>query len=251
MYTIKQLADLSGVTTRTLRHYDAIGLFQPTSYSDAGYRLYAPEQTLVLQQILLYRDMGLSLPQIQAFITDEQFSLEQALQNHYVALQQQAKQLEQKMHTVEKTLQYIKGEVTMTQHEQFEGFKKQQIEQNEQAYGQEIRQKYGEESVMAAYGKMKDMTEVQYEAAQRLESQVFSLLRDMLVAQDDETMLEIAELHKRWLSMYWPKYTTVAHAGLASMYIADERFTAYYDERAGVGATQLLYEAIMRYTSRA
>lgn len=248
MLTITQLAKLSGVSTRTLRHYDAIGLLRPCAHTEAGHRLYRNEQTLLLQQILLYKEMGLSLQQIQQLLYSAAFQLEEALEVHLQQLQEQQKQLAQKIKTVAQTLRYVKGEITMTTNEQFEGLKKQKLAQNEAQYGEEIRQKYGEESVMAAYGQLKEMTKEKYEGAQQLEQQIFTLLTAMLTEEHDETLLEIAELHKRWLSMYWPKYTKVAHRGLSEMYVTDERFTQYYDEHAGEGATAVLYKAIQRYT---
>lgn len=136
----------------------------------------------------------------------------------------------------------------MKTNEQFEGLKQQQIVQNEALYGDEVRATYGEESVMAAYGQFQQMTPAQYEGAKNLEAQIFTLLRDVLNDEDDDTLLEIAELHKRWLSMYWPKYTKIAHRGLSELYVADERFTSYYDAHVGDGATKLLYKAIQLYT---
>ena len=63
-----------------------------------------------------------------------------------------------------------------------------------------------------------------------------------------ETSMEVVELHKRWLSFYWTKYTKDAHVGLAQMYINDERFIAYYNGRVGNGATLFLHDAIMAYS---
>jgi len=66
----------------------------------------------------------------------------------------------------------------------------------------------------------------------------------------NEVAMEVAELHKRWLSFTWKEYSKEAHVGLAQMYIADERFTAYYDERSVVGAAQYLHDAIVAYTNK-
>ena len=136
----------------------------------------------------------------------------------------------------------------MTTNEQFEGLKAQKVAENEALYGEEIRTKYGEQSVMAAYGTFQQMSAAQYDGAIQLENQLFVLLAHMLAQEEEDTMFEIAELHKRWLSMYWPKYTKVAHRALSEMYVADERFTRYYDEHAGNGATLLLQKAIQQYT---
>lgn len=64
MYTVKQLADLAGVSTRTLHYYDEIGLLKPSAYGDNGYRYYEEAAALRLQQILFYRELDLPLSQI-------------------------------------------------------------------------------------------------------------------------------------------------------------------------------------------
>lgn len=137
----------------------------------------------------------------------------------------------------------------MTNEQKFEAFKNKLIEDNDKQYGEEIRGKYGEEQVLANYGKLKNMTEEQYESVNQLEKMLFERLKEAKANGDAsaEVAMEAAELHKRWLSFYWAKYTPQAHAGLAQMYIHDERFTAYYDDKVGKGATQFLHDAILEY----
>ena len=138
----------------------------------------------------------------------------------------------------------------MTNEEKFNAFKDDLIERNEEMYGEELRHKYGEESILATYGKLKTMTEDQYKAVNQLELQLFDRLKEGLESQpsSNELMLEIAELHKRWLSFYWVKYSENAHVGLAHMYLLDERFKNYYDDRVMPGATKLLVDSIELYT---
>lgn len=154
------------------------------------------------------------------------------------------------MKTIEKTIEMMEGEGKMPNEEKFEVFKNKLIADNEQQYGQEIREKYGEEEVLKSYGKLKDMTAKQYEAIQQLEQQLFARLKEAMATKDTSSTvaMEAAELHKRWLSFYWAKYTTEAHVGIAQMYMYDERFTTYYDSRVGDGATQFLHDAILAYS---
>ena len=151
--------------------------------------------------------------------------------------------------TIEKTISSMEGEITMTNEQKFEVFKNKLIEENEQQFGKEIREKYGEAQVVASYGKLKDMTEEQYEAMQQLEQQLFQRLKEAMETNNasSEVAMEAAELHKRWLSFYWAKYSKEAHIGLAQMYLNDERFISYYDSRVGEGATQFLHDAITVY----
>lgn len=81
-YTVKQLGDLAGVSARTLRYYDEIDLLKPADVTEAGYRLYGPDEVDRLQQILFYREMGMGLDQIKQIMNDPHFDLKEALLSH-------------------------------------------------------------------------------------------------------------------------------------------------------------------------
>lgn len=249
-YTIQGLAKLSGVSTRTLRYYDEIGLLKPARTNQAGYRYYGQNEVDTLQQILFYRALDMKLTTIQKIIQAPDFQSKEALKSHRIALLERKEQLEKLLQTVERTIQSLEEEIPMANEKKFEGFKKDLIEKNEQQYGQEVRGKYGNETVDASNAKLMNMTEEQFKAMQQLEQQLFERLKEAMVIGDvkNDVAMEVAELHKRWLCFSWPQYSKEAHAGLAQMYVADERFTAYYDERVSVGATQFLHDAIMVYS---
>ena len=143
----------------------------------------------------------------------------------------------------------MEGERTVTNQRKFEGLKEHLLQENEAKYGTEIREIYGEQSVQLVNNRFREMTEEQFKAAQVLEQQLFERLKEAMEEGNptSDVAEEVAELHKRWLSFYWPKYTKEAHQGLAQMYIADERFIAYYDEQVKKGATQFLHDAIVHY----
>ncbi|MGY3189596.1 MerR family transcriptional regulator [Lysinibacillus sp. TE18511] len=248
-YTIQELAQLSGVSTRTLRYYDEIGLLKPARTNEAGYRFYGQFEVDMLQQILFYRALDMKLATIQEIIQAPDFQHTEALKTHSTALLQRKEQLEKILQTVEKTIQSIEEEQPMTNEEKFNGFKDKLIEENEKQYGQEIRSKYGNKTVDASNAKFRNMTEEQYEAMQQLEQQLFDRLKEAMEIGDtkNDVAMEVAELHKRWLSFSWSQYSKEAHAGIAQMYIADERFTAYYDERVSPGATTFLHDAIVNF----
>lgn len=246
---INELVKLSGVSARTLRYYDEIGLLKPLMVEQNGYRQYSQPDIDRLQQILFYRALDFKLEQIKVLLEDPNFEVKEALKNQQRLLEQKRNYLDGLLQTIAQTIDTMEGETTMTNEQKFEAFKNKLIEENEQAYGEEIRQKYGEQQVLEGYGKLKEMTEEQYEAVQQLEQQLFARLKEALVENDatSEVAMEAAELHKRWLSFYWKKYTKEAHVGLAQMYMYDERFTTYYDSQVGEGATRLLHDAIVAY----
>src|SRR5690606_21082393 len=112
---------------------------------------------------------------------------------------------------------------------------------NEKQYGQEIREKYGDDTVDKSNARMLNMSEEKYEEFRRLEQEVLETLAEAYKTGDPSGELgqKTAALHKEWLSFTWPSYSKEAHAGLAQMYVEDERFAAYYD-KAQEGAAQFL-----------
>lgn len=247
---INELVKVSGVSHRTLRYYDEIGLLRPRVH-DNGYREYTEAEVNLLQQILFYRELGFPLQKIKEILQSPAFTIKTALHEQRELLIAKRDYVDRMIETVTKTLQSIEEGKDMTNEEKFNVFKTKLIEKNEQQYGKEIRERHGEEAVLASYGKLKELTEEQYKAVNQLEEMLFERLKEAMDVGDprSEVAFEVAELHKRWLSFYWPKYTKAAHNGLAQMYVLDERFIAYYDGRVGTGATQFLHDAIENYTT--
>ena len=134
----------------------------------------------------------------------------------------------------------------MQDKDKFEGFKKKLIEDNEKKYGKEVREKYGDETVEASNAKLMGMTQGDLEAMNKIGEEIFTLLEKAYTTGDpaSDVAQELAAKHKEWLIYSWNKYSKEAHAGLAEMYVADERFTAYYDQRVK-GGTEFLRDAIL------
>ena len=103
-YTIKQLADLSGVTPRTLRWYDREGLLRPGRVTEAGYRIYGPKEVDRLQEILFYRELGFSLADIRRLLNDPAYDRQAALQSHLAEMEARRARLEWLILTVQKTI---------------------------------------------------------------------------------------------------------------------------------------------------
>lgn len=248
-YTIHKLAELAGISTRTLRYYDEIDLLKPASLTEAGYRMYGSEEVNRLQQILFYRELGISLGQIKDILTSPGFDSTVALKEHKEKLIQKRAQLDLLIINVDKSIQEYERGIKMTDKEKFEGFKQELVDNNEDMYGEEIRNAYGNNVIDQSNALLKNMTKEQYEEVVKLEQDVLDSLKEAMVAGDPTSKLgqKTAKLHKQWISFHWPKYSKQAHAGLAEMYVADERFQAYYD-KVQTGAAQFLRDAIVEYT---
>ncbi len=248
-YTVQRLAQLAGVSARTLRYYDEIGLLKPARINSSGYRIYAQKEIERLQQILFYREMGVGLEKISDIVGSPDFSQVKALREHREQLLKKRKQLDVLIANVDKTLAWTKGGISMTDKEKFEGFKQQMLDDNEEKYGQEIRTKYGDEQVNKSYQKIKNMTEEQFAEVEKLGARVLATLEAAFATGDPagELAQQTADFHRQWLSYYWDSYTKEAHAGVAQMYVDDERFTAYYD-KIQPGAAAFLRDAVFIYT---
>lgn len=248
-YTVTQLSRLAGVSPRTIRYYDQIGLLPRGRISTSGYRLYGPEQVDRLQQILFYRELGFALLDIRAILDDPAFDKAQALMNHRVQLVKRRDALNTLIQNVESSLCELKGGETMTDAEKFKGFKRTMIEENEKQYGKEAREKYGDRAMDASNDMVQNLTFEQHEEMTALQQTLMQKLAQAKAQGNPKSELaqKVADLHRQWLCLFWPQYTKQAHAALARMYVDDERFTAYYD-KLGLGTAQFLHDAILIYT---
>ena len=251
MYTVKDLARLSGLTPRALRYYDAIGLLRPRRDGNNDYRLYGPEEVDRLQQILLYRDMGLPLEEIRQLLDAPDFDRTAALREHLDRLRRRRREMDALIRTVQSTLSNLEGGNTMTDEQKFEGMKRQILAENEAAYGQELREKYGRETMEAHAARLRGMSQREWELAQQDEERYKNALRRAVAAGDPagEDAREAVRLHAAWLAHYWPQgaVTPQAHVGMAEMYAQDRRFTDYYEQVAPGGAAFLARAARAYY----
>lgn len=121
-YTVKNLAKISGLSIRTLRFYDEIGLLKPAYYGDNHYRYYKEEQLLMLQQILFYREIGFPLNEIQRIINSDDFNKIDSLISHKKILAQNLDRTKKLIKTIDQTIDHLKGNITMRDEELFTGF---------------------------------------------------------------------------------------------------------------------------------
>lgn len=249
VYTVKQLAEIAGVTPRTLRYYDEIGILKPANTNSSGYRTYGPKEVDRLQQILFYRELGVNLNKIKKILDSPEFDEIEALKEHRNKLVEKREQLNQLIENVDKTLLSKERCIKMDDREKFEGFKKKLIEENEEMYGEEIRQKYGSKSVDMSNKKLMNMTEEEYEQLNKLQEEFMDTLQRAYETGDakGELAQRAAELHGKWLCFFWKEYSKEAHIGVCQMYIDDERFRDYYD-KFKPGTVEFLRDAVLAYT---
>ncbi|MBO0446712.1 MerR family transcriptional regulator [Enterococcus ureilyticus] len=248
-YTIKKIAELSGISTRTLRYYDEIDLLKPARINSSGYRIYGKKEVDKLQQILFYRSLEMKLEEIQKILAAPDYDPKHALQVHHQQLLDKRRQLDHLILTVEKTLRYQKGEISMTDNEKFVGFKQEKLQENEQTHGKEIREKYGENTVTASNQKWLNLSEDDFIGMEIAEKELIIALKIVMEtknygSQEAETVFL---KHKEWLNYTSPSYSPEMHRGLGQMYVEDERFATYYNERAGAQAAETLNKIIQHF----
>lgn len=251
-YTVQKLAKLSGVSSRTLRYYDQIGLLKPARINSSGYRIYGEKEVNRLQQILFYRQMALKLEEIQEILDSSEFDYQKALANHYQQLLEKRKQLDFLLETVAKTLDYYKGEKEMTDTEKFAAFKAEKIAENIEKYRTELKEKYSAEDITAANEQWKNMSAMQYEEAQAAEETLIETLNKLLEKNEklqlpDDLAEKVFESHKKWLTITAPFYSAKYHKNLALLYVEDQRFVSYYNQKTNSDSVQLLKQIIDYY----
>ncbi|MFA9559009.1 MerR family transcriptional regulator [Evansella sp. AB-rgal1] len=247
-YTIQKLAQMAGVSTRTLRYYDEIEILKPARMNSSGYRIYGQTEVDRLQQILFFKELGVSLEEIKKIITSPSYDETKVLKEHREQLLGKRKQLDVLIDNIGRTIDTMEGIRKMTDKEKFEGFKQQLIDDNEVKYGKEIREKYGDEVVDRSNEKLKKMKKEDHDEVSRLAVEVQDTLEEAFQSGDPSSDIaqKVAQLHKVWLMYYWDEYNKDAHAGLAQMYVDDERFKKYYEKKPGM--TEFLRDAIFIYT---
>jgi DNA-binding transcriptional MerR regulator len=219
-WSIAEVARMSKVTSRTLRHYDAIGLLPPAWAADDGRRHYGRAELLRLQRILLLRELGLGLDAIAEVLRQQsRDSTVTVLRKHREWLLAERGRLARLARTVEKTIDSIEEGGEMAAERMFEGF-----EHN--PYEAEARERWGDEAVDASYERMRNWTPADAEKAKSGYERVHSGLAPLLAAGvpvDDPRVQELVQLHYEVVSLFWTP-NAEAYRGLGRMYVDDERF---------------------------
>jgi len=219
-WSIAEVARTSGVTSRTLRHYDAIGLLPPAWVADNGWRYYEHEQLLRLQQILLLRELGLGLDAVAAILEQQsRHTTVEVLRQHRDWLVAEQERLARLVHTVDRTITDIEKGGEMAPDTMFQGF-----EHN--PYEAEARERWGDDAVDASHERIKALSADDAEKARTGYGRVHDGLAPLLaegVPASDERVQELVDLHFQVISLFWTP-NAEAYRGLGQMYVDDERF---------------------------
>lgn len=232
---IKEVADLVGISVRTLHHYDAIGLLTPKKINDANYRMYSEADLERLQQILFFKELGFSLEKIKIILNQEQYDQLETLELQYSLLLRKKENLEIMIQTMEKTIQYKKGEMTMTNEEKFAGF-----DFSKNPYEQEARERWGSQTVDEANKTFNQKGTDEFQ--EKMNQLFFDLAK---IRHEAPTSEEAQAAIGKWYELLNEihEYSLEAFRQLGQMYVMDERFTKNIDQ-FGTGLAQFMCEAM-------
>lgn len=228
-YSVKKLADLTGVSVRTLHLYDQIGLLKPSVRTEAGYRLYGETELLRMQQILFYKELDFSLQEIGVILNDPDFDLVQALESHREALKSRKNRLTKLLATIDNTITKIKNSMELTLEELYDGFPKGKAKE----WRDEVTHKYGADAIARSERYLGKLGK---EGFARLKEDNLKITNQLLqLVEEDPTSDAVQELiarHYEVIRKFWGTHGEAdnqaeAYAGLGELYVADERYTTH------------------------
>jgi MerR family transcriptional regulator, thiopeptide resistance regulator len=240
-FSVSRVAQLAGVTVRTLHHYDDVGLLRPSGRTSGGYRRYDERDLERLRLILVYRELGFTLEEIRTILATADPAAH--LRRQHALLQDRIGRLREMVTAIEYLLEAQSMGINLSPEEKFEVFG----DFDPDTYEEETRERWGgtsayQESAKRTAGYTKeDWLRIQREGADLMQRWLAAL--DAGVPATSEQAMELAEEHRRQISAHFYECTYEIQLGLAEMYLADRRFLAYYEDQRP-GLAQYVHDAI-------
>ncbi|MGS0685365.1 MerR family transcriptional regulator [Nakamurella sp. GG22] len=248
-YSVGQVADLAGVTVRTLHHYGQIGLLEPEDRSGAGYRRYSDGDLQRLQHILFYRELGFSLDDIATILSDPGADASAHLARQRELLNNRISRLQSMVSAVEREMEAFTMGIQLTPEEKFEIFGPTYSED----YEKEAEQRWGDTDAWAqSQARTATFSKQQWIEIKQAGDDLNRRLAEAMTsgaAADSEQAMALAEEHRASIQRFYDCGYPM-HRGLGEMYVADERFAKTYNDVAP-GLAGWLRDAINANADRA
>jgi DNA-binding transcriptional MerR regulator len=251
-YTVKEVAKLSGVSVRTLHHYDEIGLLKPACVGANGYRYYGRDELLRLQQILFHRELGFPLEQIRQVLSAPAFDRVAALRAHRERLKEEVRRYRRLVRTLDATLAALERDTDMDDKAMYRGFAPEKQAEHEAwlvaRLGGDVQARIDD-----AKTKMKGWSRAEFDRylaeVEPIEVALAQALTKGLPASSPEVGELIRRLHG-WIGRGWNDPPgRQSFIGLARIYQEHPDFRARYDGRAP-GLTDYIAKAIGAFAER-
>lgn len=249
-YSVKQLSDLAKISVRTLHYYDEIGLIKPSYRMANNYRLYDDNDALKLQQVLIYKEMGLSLDEIDKIINAKDFDIKSTLINHQKRLHDSIERTENLLSVISQTLKEIEGKEKMK-----EELYQWQSEERQKAHEEYLIEKYGEamrdkiNQSNKAFAKLND--EEKTNIMKKLETIETALVDNFKsgVKTNSRLLAPILDKHREWVAYTWNRpCPKEAYINLADIYSSHPDFVKRYETLA-TGFCDWFTAAIRKYAN--
>ncbi len=245
--TVGQVADLFGVTRRTLHHYDEIGLVVPSMRSHAGYRLYGDDDLTRLQHVVVYRRLEFALEEI-ALLLDEPDSVQDHLRRQRAAVSTRMRELKQLVQAIDHALEQTMNNTAMTNAEMKELFG----DTFEESYATEAKERWGDtDAWKQSQARTKNFTKDDWVAVKAEGDAVnaaFANCLDAGLAPDSDEAAAAAEQHRSSIETFYD-CSHEFQVKLAEMYVCDPRFTKTYED-IRPGMAQYVHDAIVANAAR-
>ncbi len=231
-YKVKEVADLVGISVRTLHHYDQIDLLKPDFLSDAGYRLYSDNNLEKLQQILYFKELNFNLQEIKNILDNPEFDRKHALKSQKSLLFKKKKRLEKIIASIDKSLEAIESGVKMSKNDMFESFNMTNIEEHQKKYAEETKQKYGHTDAFSeSHKRTSNYSKEDWASIMEKADDIYKSLAQLMDKEPSD--LDVQEKIHAWREYINDNYYTCTpeiFEGLGNLYVEDERFTANIDK---------------------
>ena len=232
MKTVNEVSKITGVSIRTLHHYDDIGLLKPTAFTEKGYRLYDDRALQKLQLIMMFKELQFPLKEIQHILNNEKLDYSQVINDQITLLKLQRDRLDKLISAAQDLVN--KGEVIMD----FKNFSNQQIED----YAKEAKERWGNTDAYREYQQRNNKNDKAF-GAEMMEIFVkFNSITDK--GHNSREAFGLVKELQNYITTHFYTCTDEILAGLGQMYVADSRFKNNIDAAAGEGTAQFVSDAI-------
>lgn len=249
-YTVGQVARMAHVTVRTLHHYDEIGLLVPSERSEAGYRIYGSDDLERLNEILLFRELGLPLEEIGGLLGAPAAARLDALLTHRIRLEKRVERTRAVIRALDRRLAAVKEGRRMEETTMFEGF----ADFDHAQHAEEAEERWGDtEAFEESTRRTKGYSEAQWAQLKAEGEEIEARWAGLLEAgdaPDHVDAMDVAERARLHIDRWFYPCSHEMHAGLAETYETDPRFTAHY-ERMAEGLAAFVAAAIRANAARA
>lgn len=235
----REVATITGVSVRTLHHYDQIGLLCPKRNDNNDYRKYTEADLDKLQQIMFFKECGFSLKRIKDLLSSPSFDKNQAFAIQEKYLLHEKQRIETMLDTLRKTMRATKGEIIMSQKDKFVGF-----DLKENPYVKEAQERWGEDSVAYMNSLSTQEKDIMSDKMNILFAELAELRHE--APESERVQAAMDKMYRFFNENFGYQYSLEAFAGIGRMYVEDERFTKNIDQ-FGAGLAEFLSKAMGVY----